>query len=86
MQLHKATAIVQEAARNAPSQTDALHSQRAERAPGHLAQTSARYGQRGCQWPCKPAVAVQVEVTQALCIRQRGEHVQGRSLWREEAP
>lgn len=71
VELHEAAAIVQEALGNAPRQAHALYGQRAEGTPRELAQTSARYGQRRCQRARKPAVTVQVQMTQALRVRQR---------------
>ena len=80
VELHKAAAIVDEAGRDAAREADAVGGERAEGATRQLAQPPLQGRQRGDEGPCQPGVVVQVQVAQALGIRQGAEYVQSRAL------
>ena len=80
MELDKAAAIVDQAGRDASREADAVGGERAEGAARQLAQPPLQRRQRGDQRPGQPGVVVQVEVAQALGIRQGAEDVQSRAL------
>ena len=80
VELHKAAAVVDQAGRDAAREADAVGGERAEGAARQLAQAPLQGRERGDQGPGQPRVVVQVQVAQALGIRQGAEDVQSRAL------